>query len=87
MLNKNIFPTCKRIILILLIIISSSSSRIFPQNKDKYVEITKRLVDSALTEYKGYNWLHELCKIGPRLSGLENCMKGEILKFLLLVEV
>ncbi len=57
-------------------ILATSSSRIFSQEKEKYIEITKGIVSSALTEQKGYEWLRELCEIGPRLSGSENSMEA-----------
>jgi carboxypeptidase Q len=37
---------------------------------------TEKFVRTALTENVGYNWLKELCKIGPRLSGSENSIKA-----------
>jgi len=37
----------------------------------------KKIYDKALSEKKGYQWLHYLCKeIGPRLSGSENASKA-----------
>lgn len=49
------------------------TSSIFSQiDNDKIDSIIK----SSLTENKGYNWLKELCNIGPRLSGSENSLKA-----------
>jgi len=62
--------------LILIIIIFSSASKIISQDKDEYIPIAKYIVSSALREQKGYEWLRELCEIGPRLSGSENSMKA-----------
>lgn len=39
-------------------------------------EIADKIVRTSLLENKGYNWLKELCEIGPRLSGSENSMKA-----------
>lgn len=75
-LSKNIFSICKRTTLILLIIISFSFSSIFSQDRDKYTGITMEIVKSALTKQKGYEWLRELCEIGPRLSGSKNSFKA-----------
>ena len=71
-----ISSSCKKIFLILLIILSFSTSTIISQDKDKYIETAKEIVSIALTEQKGYEWLRELCEIGPRLSGSENSMKA-----------
>jgi hypothetical protein len=69
--------SCKRKSLILLLIIFLSSAlQIFPQDKGKYIQINKEMVSSALTEQRGYEWLRELCEIGPRLSGSENSLKA-----------
>ena len=34
------------------------------------------IVETALRERKGYEYLRELCEIGPRLSGSENSMNA-----------
>jgi len=36
--------------------------------------IAQQIVETALREQKGYDYLRELCEIGPRLSGSENSM-------------
>jgi hypothetical protein len=70
-------PLCKRILFLLIIIaFCTSTSKTFSQNKDRYITVTKELVKSALTEQKGYEWLRELCEIGPRLSGSKNSVKA-----------
>ncbi len=38
--------------------------------------IADKIVQTALSEWTGYKWLGELCKIGPRLSGSENSVKA-----------
>jgi carboxypeptidase Q len=43
---------------------------------DKYKGIAEEIVKTALLEKKGYNYLEQLCKIGPRLSGSENSLKA-----------
>jgi carboxypeptidase Q len=75
-LNKNIPRVRRRTTLILLIIISFSLSSIFSKDRDKYIGITKEIVRSALTKQNGYEWLRELCEIGPRLSGSQNSFKA-----------
>ncbi|HSP87613.1 MAG TPA: M20/M25/M40 family metallo-hydrolase [Ignavibacteriaceae bacterium] len=60
----------------LILILLSYSSLNFLQAQDKYIEISKEIVNSALKEENGYEWLDELCKFGPRLSGSENSMKA-----------
>lgn len=36
----------------------------------------RQIVETALRERKGYEYLQELCEIGPRLSGSENSLKA-----------
>ena len=43
---------------------------------NEYSEIADQIVHSALNENRGYNFLKELCEIGPRLSGSENSLKA-----------
>jgi len=43
-----------------------------------YSDLADKIVRTALIEKKGYNWLKELCSIGPRLSGSENSAKSII---------
>ncbi len=42
----------------------------------QYSETANQIVQSALNENQGYNFLRELCIIGPRLSGSENSLKA-----------
>lgn len=63
-------------VLIILFFISSTIS--FSQN-DKiktYISIADTITKTALRDRKGYDWLKELCEIGPRLSGSENSLKA-----------
>lgn len=49
----------------------------FSQNVDERLfNLSKEIVRTALVDRKGYHWLDELCKIGPRLSGSENSLKA-----------
>ncbi len=49
----------------------------YSQNLDKDLyELSKKIVRTALLDRKGYQWLDELCKIGPRLPGSENSIKA-----------
>jgi len=43
-------------------------------NFEKYNSIAQQIVETALKEQKGYEYLRELCDIGPRLSGSKNSM-------------
>ena len=43
---------------------------------NQHTKIAQRIVESALKEQKGYEYLRELCDIGPRLSGSENSMRA-----------
>jgi carboxypeptidase Q len=42
----------------------------------RYNSLAEKIVKTALVEKKGYGYLEELCKIGPRLSGSENSLKA-----------
>jgi len=66
----------KTFLIHLIILFSLLTSKIYSQDKDEYITITKKIVSSALTEQKGYDWLRELCEIGPRLSGSENSIRA-----------
>ncbi|MGB5531337.1 MAG: M20/M25/M40 family metallo-hydrolase [Ignavibacteriaceae bacterium] len=45
-------------------------------NIEDHIRIAQLIVETALRERKGYEYLRELCEIGPRLSGSENSMKA-----------
>lgn len=49
---------------------------IYPQidstGLEKYDNVADKIIRSSLTENRGYEFLRELCEIGPRLSGSEN---------------
>jgi len=67
----------------LLLIIVNFAPAVIPQieqtdslKTEKYKEVAKQIVISALEDRKGYELLGELCKIGPRLSGSENSLKA-----------
>jgi hypothetical protein len=44
--------------------------------REHYSQIAGKLVETALTEQKGYRLLGELCQIGPRLSGSQNSLQA-----------
>ncbi|BDQ02273.1 M20/M25/M40 family metallo-hydrolase [Ignavibacterium sp.] len=50
----------------------------FAQNEkiNNYISVADTLTKTALRDRKGYDWLKELCEIGPRLSGSENSLKA-----------
>lgn len=43
---------------------------------EKYGNKADEFINRSLKEQRGYEWLKELCGIGPRLSGSENSMKA-----------
>lgn len=45
-------------------------------NTESYNKIAQQIVESALREQRGYEYLRELCEFGPRLSGSENSIKA-----------
>jgi len=42
----------------------------------QYINIAQRIVETSLREQNGYEYLRELCEIGPRLSGSENSINA-----------
>jgi len=61
----------------ILISISLFAIDPFSQSFDKNLyDISKKIIRTSLIDKKGYQWLDELCKIGPRLSGSENSIKA-----------
>lgn len=76
-MNILVSPSGKKIsILFYILIISFLPAKLISQVKDKYISVTKNFVSTALKERQGYEWLRELCEIGPRLSGSENSYKA-----------
>jgi len=56
---------------------SESNAQQIPTDTNKnYNELASQIVRSALLDKKGYEWLGELCSIGPRLSGSENSSRA-----------
>lgn len=54
-----------------------TGSRISAQSQSvDYSKLADSIISSSLLEQKGYEWLKELCEIGPRLSGSENSIKA-----------
>lgn len=45
-------------------------------NIEEQIKVAQLIVETALKERKGYEYLRELSEIGPRLSGSENSMKA-----------
>ncbi|MCU0365356.1 MAG: M20/M25/M40 family metallo-hydrolase [Ignavibacteriaceae bacterium] len=45
-------------------------------NTESHNKIAQQIVESALREQRGYEYLRELCEFGPRLSGSENSTKA-----------
>ncbi|WP_050951082.1 M20/M25/M40 family metallo-hydrolase [Ignavibacterium album] len=66
-----------RILLPLLLFIISTKISFSQTDKiSDYISVADTITKTALRDRKGYDWLKELCEIGPRLSGSENSMKA-----------
>lgn len=65
-----------KIVLFLLTFLFVPINTFSQQVDNDLYELSKKIVRSALIERKGYQWLEELCKIGPRLPGSENSNKA-----------
>lgn len=74
---KSLLPFFYFSFIIFLISISSSiAQQPLPNNFKTYSEQATKIVRSALSDRRGYDWLKELCDIGPRLSGSDKSMKA-----------
>jgi len=67
--------------IIYLTILTYFTSAITAQNVNKnnftnYQKVADSLISRSLSDLRGYEWLKELCDIGPRLSGSENSLKA-----------
>lgn len=58
-----------------IIFLSINSISAQQLNTELY-ELSKKIVRTSLIDRKGYNWLQELCEIGPRLTGSENSYRA-----------
>lgn len=56
----------------ILIFVFSVSILLSQEINEELQDISKKIVRTSLIDMKGYRWLEELCKIGPRLSGSKN---------------
>lgn len=68
-------------IILTAVIFFALNQRFFTQNLhtekfENYKKIAGAIISEALTNYTGYEWLKELCQIGPRLSGSPNSLKA-----------
>jgi hypothetical protein len=59
-----------------LLISTFSFSQLEPSNLNQYSLAADQITKKALTEKTGYKLLHELCDIGPRLSGSGNSLRA-----------
>lgn len=71
-MNRIILTLCS----IFLLSNNSFSQTSFSNSKNNYPVIADTIIRTVLTEQTGYEWLKELCDIGPRLSGSEQSMKA-----------
>jgi hypothetical protein len=81
----NILKTYKNrlFISVIILILLINSTLIMPQTTndesvkiEEYNEIAQLIVESALREQRGYEYLRELCEFGPRFSGSENSIQA-----------
>lgn len=64
-------------IISIILFLSFFLSNTLAQEIDKELfELSKKIVRTSLIDRKGYQWLEELCKIGPRLPGSESSYKA-----------
>lgn len=68
---------------ILILILLINSIPVMPQTIneepvkiEQYNKIAQLIVETALREQRGYEYLRELCEFGPRLSGSENSINA-----------
>lgn len=74
---KSLISTISYFVIIILISFSSNRAQQLSSNKlQTYTDLAVKIVRTALIDKKGYDWLRELCDIGPRLSGSEKSMKA-----------
>ena len=79
MFNLHKTSYCGIFVLLLLSILSITKIPAQTMSSEKlqsYNELTSKMVRTVLIDQKGYGWLKELCRIGPRLSGSEKSMKA-----------
>lgn len=63
----------------MLLTIALSINLLYPQSDNdektkKYIDVADKIIRTTLNEQAGYQWLAELCQIGPRLSGSNNSL-------------
>lgn len=74
---KTLLPVIFCSIIIFLISFSTSyTQQLLPNKMQTYNNLAVKIARSALIDRKGYEWLKELCDIGPRLSGSEKSLKA-----------
>jgi carboxypeptidase Q len=56
--------------------IASSQTGLDSLTIEKYHKISRSIVERALTDTTGYQWLRELCGIGPRFVGTEKSLEA-----------
>ncbi|MFH1195409.1 MAG: M20/M25/M40 family metallo-hydrolase [bacterium] len=57
---------------LILFVAQLISQPIKPEKLSYYNLLADNIINSALSDQSGYEWLKELCDIGPRLSGSDN---------------
>lgn len=61
----------------IIFLLSLFLSNIIAQEINKeLIELSRKIVRTSLIDRKGYYWLEELCRIGPRLPGSESSYKA-----------
>lgn len=74
-MNRHLIKSILIITLLINVkIIMPQSIKVEQPNIEQYSKTAQQIVETALRERKGYEYLRELCEYGPRLSGSENSM-------------
>lgn len=68
------------LLLLLQIFAAPITNKMFAQidsnQLNQYKEIAEKITGTALRDRSGYEWLEQLCKIGPRLSGSDESLEA-----------
>ncbi len=71
--------SCRIILFMILCIFTgmvSAQSELDSLSIERYHTLSRSIVESALTDTVGYQWLRELCRIGPRFVGTEKSLRA-----------
>ena len=63
-------------LLVLPLLNETQAQNLSPEKLKSYEDLAAKMVRTVLVDQKGYDWLKELCRIGPRMSGSERSIKA-----------